>query len=100
MTLTELQTWVANDWKHRSAIKPSVELQLLYLIEEFGEVAEAIRKNSGAKERKETEVDLGSEMADMLICLVTLANNFDVDIEKEVKGFQNRLEQRRKAITK
>ena len=97
LTISELQAWVAEDWKKRSKHQPSLELQLLYIIEELGEVAEAIRKTSGAKDRKETEVDLGSEIADLLIALTTIANHFDVDIEKEVAAFQARLAQRQAA---
>ena len=94
MTINELQQWVRDDWAKRSPITPSTELQLLYIIEEFGEVAEAIRKSGGAKERKDTSVDLGSELADLLISITTLANNFDIDLEREVKGFQSRITER------
>lgn len=91
MTINELQQWVRDDWAERSPISPSTELQLLYIIEEFGEVAEAIRKSSGAKERKDSTVDLGSELADLLISITTLANNFDVDLEQEVDKFKQKL---------
>ena len=91
MSINELQQWVHDDWAKRSNITPSTELQLLYIIEEFGEVAEAIRKSGGAKERKDTSVDLGSELADLLVSITTLANNFDINLEQEVKKFQSRL---------
>ncbi len=94
MTINELQRWVQEDWAKRSKIAPSTELQLLYIIEEFGEVAEAIRKSSGAKERKDSTVDLGSELADLMISITTLANNFDIDLEKEIADFKTRLETR------
>lgn len=96
MTIEELQKWVKNDWKHRSKHQPSVELQLLYVLEELGEVAEAIRKSNGSKDRKQAEVDLGSELADLVISITTLANNFDIDLEKEIVSFQSRLAQRHK----
>jgi NTP pyrophosphatase (non-canonical NTP hydrolase) len=96
MTIHELQQWVRDDWAKRSPISPSTELQLLYIIEEFGEVAEAIRKSSGAKERKDSTVDLGSELADLLISITTLANNFDVDLEQEVDKFKQKLAARHK----
>ena len=91
MTIHDLQQWVRDDWTKRSKLTPSTELQLLYIIEEFGEVAEAIRKTNGAKERKESSVDLGSELADLLVSITTLANSFDVDLEQEIKRFQARL---------
>lgn len=91
MKIQELQQWVAEDWKKQSKIAPSTELQLLFLLEELGEVAEAIRKNQGAKDRIENQVDLGGEMADVLISLCTLANTYDVDLHSEIKKFQTRL---------
>lgn len=94
MTIEQLQKWVRDDWKSRSKQQPSVELQLLYILEELGEVAEAIRKTGGSKERKRTEVDLGSEIADLVISITTLANHFDINIDKEISLFQSRLAQR------
>jgi len=94
MTLTDLQQWVRDDWKKHSGTHPSTELQLLYVIEEFGEVAEAIRKSDGHKARKDMKVDLGSEFADLIIAITTLANNYDVDLADEVSKFQDRLASR------
>ena len=94
MTISDLQQWVREDWRKRSKQQPTVELQLLYIIEELGEVAEAIRKTNGSKDRKQSEVDLGSEIADLLISITTLANHFDVDLQKEIDAFQLRLAER------
>lgn len=94
MTLQQLQKWVANDWKQHSKEMPSVELQLLYMMEELGEVAEAIRKNGGAKARKDVKVDLGSEMADLIVAIMTLANHFDIDLTAEIVRFKQRLAER------
>jgi NTP pyrophosphatase (non-canonical NTP hydrolase) len=91
MTLKQLQNWVAEDWETRSKKRPSTELQLLYMLEELGEVAECIRKLSGHKDRKQGSLDLGSEMGDLLISLVTLANTFEVDLSTEVSKFQRKL---------
>lgn len=91
MTINELQTWVKEDWRKRSTHQPSVELQLLYILEELGEVAEAIRKTGGSKARKDIKVDLGSELADLLVSITTLSNHFDIDLEKEIILFQLRL---------
>ncbi len=94
MTLQQLQNWVANDWEQHSKEMPSVELQLLYMMEESGEVAEAIRKTNGAKARKDVKVDLGSEMADLIVAITTLANHFDIDLTSEISHFQRRLAER------
>lgn len=96
MNIRELQNWVQEDWDKRSPKKPSLELQLLFLMEEVGEIAEAIRKDSGSKNRVNKETDLGSEISDAIICLLTIANHFGVDTEKEIKSFQTKLEERHK----
>lgn len=94
MTIGELQDWVTKSWDENPLPSPAVELQLLYIMEELGEVAEAIRKNGGNKNRTNEGSDLGSEIADLIISITTLANTFGVDITKEVQLFQERLEKR------
>lgn len=91
MTIKDLQQWVNDDWRNRSKHKPTVELQLLYIIEEFGEVAEAIRKSNGAKVRTQSTANLGSELADLLISITTLANHYDIDLTKEIEEFTKRI---------
>ncbi len=95
MTLDELQKWVDNDWKTNSKIQPTLEAKLLFAIEEFGEVAEAIRKKRTDGDYKVDDDKLGSEFADLLITIITLANTFDVDLTSEIKGFQTKLAARR-----
>jgi len=95
MTIQELQTWVADDWNTNSKLKPSLATQLLFAIEEFGEVAEAIRKKTVSDDYKVDDDKLGSEFADLVITIITLANTFDIDLTKEVKGFQQKLASRR-----
>jgi NTP pyrophosphatase (non-canonical NTP hydrolase) len=96
MSLQELQKWVDASWKERPAIdRPNEQQQLLFVIEEFGELAEAIRKIKGNKEYKQVDVDLGSEFADLLISLTTLANTYDIDLTAEVESFKVKITKRR-----
>lgn len=95
MTIAELQEWVEKDWVENSKVKPSLEAQLLFAIEEFGEVAEAIRKKTVSDDYKIDDDKLGSEFADLLITITTLANTFNIDLTHEVKGFQAKLASRR-----
>lgn len=94
MTLHQLQQWVRGSWAGNTKHKPTVETQILYIIEELGEVAEAIRKNKGLKDRTVTSVDLGSEFADLIISIVTLANSYDIDLTTEIDKFKQRLSER------
>ena len=95
MTIQELQKWVENDWKLNSTLKPDLSAQLLFAMEEFGEVAEAIRKRTMKDDYKQDDDKLGSEFGDLLITIVTLANTFDIDLTKEIHGFQAKLASRR-----
>lgn len=95
MTIQELQEWVKQDWEQNSKIKPDLATQLLFAMEEFGEVAEAIRKKTVNNDYKPDDDKLGSEFADLLITITTLANTFSIDLTKEVKGFQAKLASRR-----
>ncbi len=76
MTIEELQGWVRSNWEQRSHHQPSIELQLLYILEELGEVAEAIRKIGGLKSRAHNEVDLGSEFADLIISITMSGSQY------------------------
>ena len=97
MTIQELQEWVKADWENNSRVKPDLATQLLFAMEEFGEVAEAIRKKTVNDDYKHDDNKLGSEFADLLITITTLANTFEIDLTKEVQGFQAKLASRRTA---
>lgn len=97
MTIQELQNWVDEDWKTRSTLKPTLSDQLLFAIEEFGEVAEAIRKRTMNGDYKQDDEKLGSEFADLLITITTLANTFNVNLTKEIEGFQEKMALRRES---
>jgi NTP pyrophosphatase (non-canonical NTP hydrolase) len=97
MTIKELQQWVEADWQQRSTSLPTSEQQMLYLIEEIGEVAEALRKQNGNKKRILEAPKLGSELADTLISLTTLANAHGIDLTNEIEQFKKRLAERHSA---
>lgn len=91
MTIAEFQAWVQHDWENNSPKMPDAHLQLLYVIEEFGEVAEAIRKNQGDKKRKDVNVDLEGEMGDFMITIATLANSHGISLEKAIQKAQTKI---------
>lgn len=94
MNLKELQNWVKEDWDKNSKKKPDPHLQLIYLFEELGEMAEAIRKAGGDKERKEMKPDLEGEIGDVLIALATVANNYNIDLESAAVKTKNKITKR------
>ncbi len=78
MKIREAQDWVKDAWS-RSPKRMSKLVELASLIEECGEFCEAIRK---IEHGKDCEVDLEKEMGDILLCLLTLAIRYNVDLQK------------------
>ncbi|MCK4968748.1 MAG: RS21-C6 protein [Candidatus Aenigmarchaeota archaeon] len=81
MEIKDLQQWVREDWDKESKLI-NHQTEMLLLIEEIGELAEAIRKLLGNKKRKKMKADLIGEFGDVLISLITLANHYQIDLEK------------------
>lgn len=66
-------------------------ISYMKVVEEIGEVTQVLLKNqiesrkSEKKSRKEIREELGKEISDTVISLVSLANDFDIDLEKTLK---------------
>ena len=81
-SIKEHQEWVKNAWEKSPKENISEKDELLFLIEEIGEMAEAIRKLSGNKENKDMKTDLEKELGDILPSLITLALRYNIDLEQ------------------
>jgi NTP pyrophosphatase (non-canonical NTP hydrolase) len=81
-TIKEHQEWVREAWKKSPKKEVGEKDEILFLIEEVGEMAEAIRKLSGKKENKDLQADLEKELGDIMLSLLTLAIRYNVDLEK------------------
>ena len=88
-----MQDWTREAWK-QSNKEVDEKMELIFLMEEMGEMAEAIRKISGKKENKDMEADLEKEMGDILLSIVTLANRYDIDLEKAFSKTMDSIEKR------
>ncbi len=77
MQIREAQNWVKDAWS-RSEKRMSKVAELASFMEESGELGEAIRKIEHGKDKK---VDLEKEMGDILLCLLTLAIRYEVDLQ-------------------
>lgn len=88
-TLPDIQTYVKKVLQIRGFENQNVKDKLLLLSEEVGELAKAVRKNSsGASvdlKKLENYDSVESEIADVLIVLISVANILDVDIFKSLK---------------
>lgn len=83
LSLAEIQHYMHHMMHIRGFDQEPAQDTLLIMIEEFGELAKAIRKYSGLKidhSRLESYGNLKHEMADVLICLLILANKCNIDL--------------------
>ena len=76
MTLNEFQSLIRRMYHDKDAAR-GVEGTFMWLTEEIGELATALR--SGTKE------EIALEFADVLAWLVTIANVVDVDLDEAVR---------------
>lgn len=93
MKIKEIQNWTKQAWKESNK-KVDKKIELLFLMEEIGEMAEAIRKLAGKKRNKKIKTDLEKEMGDILLCLTTLANRYNIDLEKAFSKTMKSVEKR------
>ncbi len=73
MKISEFQKMISEIYINRDR-KRGVEKTMLWVVEEVGELAEAVRKGT----------NVGEEIADVMAWLVSLANLLDVDVESEI----------------
>lgn len=90
MEIHQAQAWVRGAWQ-RSEKQMDPLTELACLMEECGELAEAIRKKSHGKNKS---ADMEKEMGDILLSLFTLAIRNKIDLERAFKRTQQSIEQR------
>lgn len=82
-SLNQIQNYMNAMAQHRGFTNQTARDTLLVMIEECGELAKAIRKYSGIgidHTRSQEYGNLAHEMADVLICLLMLANKCNVNL--------------------
>lgn len=88
-TLPDIQAYIKKVLQLRGFEGQTVKDKLLLLAEEVGELAKAVRKNSsGASvdpEKIQNYDSVESEIADVLIVLISVANILNVDVFKSLK---------------
>lgn len=88
-TLPDIQAYIKKVLQLRGFEGQTVKDKLLLLAEEVGELAKAVRKNSsGASvdpEKIQNYDSVESEIADVLIVLISVANTLDIDIFESLK---------------
>lgn len=83
LSLNDIQNYLRLMSQKRGFDKETPQDTLLVMLEECGELAKALRKHIGLKvdhKRLESYGQLSHEMADVLICLIILANKCNIDL--------------------
>lgn len=78
---TEIQELVRKTRQERGFTMKELEIFTL-LNEEIGEVATELKKIWSKNYEGFSKEKMGEEMADVLCCLLALANQFDIDMEE------------------
>ena len=88
-TLSDIQKYIEKILQLRGLSNQTVRDKLLLLTEEVGELTKAVRKNlSGASidpDRINNYDSVESEIADVLIVLISVANVLKIDVFKSLK---------------
>ncbi|MBO8183696.1 MAG: nucleotide pyrophosphohydrolase [Archaeoglobus sp.] len=76
MEIREFQEMIGRIYERRDRERGK-EKTMLWIVEEVGELSQAVRKDNLR--------NIGEEMADVFAWLVSLANLYNIDLENEVK---------------
>jgi len=84
--LTDLQKYILKWKKERGFNVTNPVIEMMYLTEEIGELAAAIRRSDKMKKthydiNKDRDDKVGDEMADILYFLLNIANIYNIDLE-------------------
>jgi NTP pyrophosphatase (non-canonical NTP hydrolase) len=82
--LHEIQSLVGKIRQERGFTMEPLRIFAL-LTEEVGEVAGELKRTWSPNYEAFSKKDLGDELADVLVCLLALANQFDIDVEEALR---------------
>lgn len=92
--MKQLQQEIKEFCREHALISPP-EHRLLDTLSELGEVAKEVLKMSNyGRKPLEFRENIKSELGDVLFSLITVANSFDIDLEKETYGVLKKYEKR------
>lgn len=98
-TLKDFQEYIEKIGRERGFDKETGEDKFILFVEEVGELARAIRKRKKlpmAFDTKEAD-ELGEEIADLFIYILSLANKYNIDLEE---AFLKKEEKNKKRVWK
>lgn len=94
-TLADFQRYVSELEAERGFADQSVNEKCLLLGEEIGELFKAVRKAEGiAIDPNSKFGDISDELADIFIYLNSIANRYDIDLEKAFRDKEEKNKER------
>lgn len=86
-SVAEIQQYIKDMKKDRKFDNVTIEREMMLFLEELGELAKAIRKNTKGylDVAKKYDTSVEEELADCFIYLLSIANMNDIDIFKAFK---------------
>lgn len=82
-TLADFQKYEFDMEVERGFVEQSILQKCIMLGEEVGELFKAIRKSEGVKVDQNSQIgEIPEELADIFIYVLSIANKFDIDLEK------------------
>lgn len=96
-TLNDLTQKTAKIASQMSNNKPwSIHNRLAELMEEVGELANAIQTQEGYKSTKRKKSDVTNSVCDILFELLLIADHYNIDLDKEYPEVLSEIDTRRK----
>lgn len=92
MEIDKIQKGIEDMWKRTKSPASDFDF-LLFFMEEVGEMAEAIRKNTRGKDN-DRKIDLNKEIGDVFFMLISIANKYNIDCSVAIKVAMDDIERR------
>ncbi len=102
MDIKTYQKWVSDFYKKRNWYQYNTFIRSNFLIEEVGELAQAIRKREIGRDRpdeiiksdSENLADIKEELGDVLDNIFILADQYNISLEEIIQSHKEKLEKR------
>lgn len=96
LTLNEAKTETKAVAKNLPSKGWTVHTRFVELVEEVGELANAIQTDEGFKSKKRKKSDVTNSVCDVLFELLLIADNYNIDLDKEYPAVLEEIDIRRK----
>lgn len=95
-TIGSLQAYIVFKLKERGFADENIHERLLLLVEEIGELVNAVRHSTGMNvdKKKKARNELGEEVADIINLIFAVGIELGLDIEKEYIAKEKKIDQR------